>query len=959
MSAASDLLERESELAQLGDLVEAARAGAGRLVLVEGGAGIGKTRLLAAVRARGRQAGMGVLHARGGELEREFPYGIVRQLFEPALAGADGAYRDELLSGAAAFAAPLFCGDYLVRGESRKAESAFATLHGLFWLTANLSERRPLVLAVDDLHWADRPSLRWLGYLVRRLEGLPVLVVACLRPKEAEDPLLAEVVSDPFALVLRPPPLTEAAVGVLVREALSPDADAGFCAACFAATGGNPLLVRELLAALASQGVSPTADKAATVRQIGPEGVLRSVRLRLSRLPPEAGLLASSVAILGNDVEPHAAAALAALDLQATAHAAATLARADILRPELPLAFVHPVVRAAVYNGLAPAERERGHAMAARTLAERGAAAEQVAAQLMRTSPRGDRFVAASLRDAARRALAHGAGDNAVAYLRRALEEPPPRRERADVLYELGSAERLTLGPAAADHLRQALVLMDDPVRRGWTALELGRMLFWSGGLADEAVDVLEKAIAELPPDEPDLRQRLEAALLTIAVEEPRAYPRMLQRLERLRAHPPDTSLGGRMLLAALAYHDARAGAPLSPCVARAESALAGGLLYGHEAGMGWCHVGFVLAYSDRLDAAGRVYETVLADARAHGSVFAFALASLLRGTAFYLRGSLADAEADLRLAIDACESHGFAVGLPTPFAFLADTLMERGELRTAAGVLDRVAAGDEVPKTVHLLSFRGSRGRLRIRQGRTREGLAELLELGRRYEALGGRNPAMHAWRSEAALALLELGEREEARRLAAQEIELARQWGAPRALGKALRAAGLVEGGQIGLALLHDAVEVLEDSAALLERARALTDLGAARRRANRRAEAREPLRRGLELAHHCGARPLAERAHAELLATGARPRRRVLSGLDALTPSERRVALMAAEGMTNRDIAQALFVTSRTVEVHLSSAYRKLGIGSRLQLPRALAASPETRGEVERVALATPSS
>lgn len=957
---ASDLLEREGEVAQLGALVEAAREGAGRFVLVEGGAGIGKTRLLAAVREQGREAGMRVLHARGGELEREFPHGIVRQLFEPALAGADEGERDEILSGAAALAAPLFAGDYLAGVVSRKPESLFATLHGLFWLTANVAARRPLLLAVDDLHWADKPSVRWLAYLVRRLEGLPVLVVACLRPAESggEDRILAEVVSDPSAFVVRPPPLSEAAVALLVRETLSSEADAEFCAACFAATGGNPLFVRELVSALAGQGLAPTADQAARVREIGPEGVVRSVRLRLSRLPPEAELLASSVAILGDYVELRPAAALAALDQERAADAAATLGRADILRPELPLAFVHPVVRAAVYNGLAPAERERAHAKAAEILADRGAAAEQVAAQLLLTSPRGDGLVVAALRDAAHHALAQRAPDNAVAYLRRALEEPPPSEEQADVLYELGSAERQTLEPAAATHLRAALDSTEEPHRRGQAALELGRMLFFEKGRGEEAVEVLERAIAELPPDESDLRQRLEAGLLTIALEEPPLYERAVERLTRLREQPPDDSVGGRILLAALAYHDARAGASLSECLERAERAQSGGLVYGDEAGMGWCHVGFVLTAADRFDAALVVYNEALADARARGSAFAFALAFLLRGDVAYLRGSLSDAEADLRLAIEAGESHGLGTGLLTPIAKLADTLMERGEQPAAAGALERIAPGEELPDTVHLLSFRESRARLRILQSRTREGLAELLELGRRYEALGGRNPAMHAWRSQAALALLELGEREDAHRLATEEVELARQWGAARALGKALRAAGLVEGGEPGLAQLREAVEVLEDSPALLERARALTELGAALRRANRRAEARDPLRRGLELAHSCGATPLAERAHTELVATGARPRRLVLSGLEALTPSERRVAAMAAEGLRNRDIAQALFVTPRTVEVHLSSTYRKLGISSRSQLPHALAAPVEkAQNETEPTALATP--
>jgi DNA-binding CsgD family transcriptional regulator len=194
-------------------------------------------------------------------------------------------------------------------------------------------------------------------------------------------------------------------------------------------------------------------------------------------------------------------------------------------------------------------------------------------------------------------------------------------------------------------------------------------------------------------------------------------------------------------------------------------------------------------------------------------------------------------------------------------------------------------------------------------------------------------------AWRSQAALALLQLGEHDEARRLVGEELELARTWGAPRALGAALRVAGLVEGGRQGLALLEEAVEVLAASPAKLEHAKALTELGAALRRANRRSEAREQLRRAVELATICGALPLVQRAETELLATGARPRRVSLRGVESLTPSERRVAEMAAEGPTNREIAQALFVTPKTVEVHLSSVYRKLGISSRSQLPAAL--------------------
>jgi DNA-binding CsgD family transcriptional regulator len=194
--------------------------------------------------------------------------------------------------------------------------------------------------------------------------------------------------------------------------------------------------------------------------------------------------------------------------------------------------------------------------------------------------------------------------------------------------------------------------------------------------------------------------------------------------------------------------------------------------------------------------------------------------------------------------------------------------------------------------------------------------------------------------------LALMSLGERDEAIRIAFQEVELARRFQVPRELGIALRAAGLAEGGDRGVELLAEAVQVLESSPAVLEHARALADLGAALRRRGQRSNAREPLRRALELAQRCGATALVERAHAELLATGARPRRAVVTGLEALTASERRVAEMAAEGLTNREIAQALFVTEKTIEWHLGQTYRKLEIGSRSELPRVLRDHPANR-------------
>jgi DNA-binding CsgD family transcriptional regulator len=341
------------------------------------------------------------------------------------------------------------------------------------------------------------------------------------------------------------------------------------------------------------------------------------------------------------------------------------------------------------------------------------------------------------------------------------------------------------------------------------------------------------------------------------------------------------------------------------------------------------------------LDDALAIYDDALTEAHRRGSIITFATTKTYRAQAYVLRGDLAEAEAEGREAFAAAEAWGTTSRASVYLAdILAEALMEQGKLGEAGAALKRSALGESLPKDARLLFLPNIRARLRMLNGDLAGGLKDMLDAGGQSDALGGRNPAFMAWRSPAALALLQLGDRDEARRLAAEELELARTWGAPRALGAALRAAGLAEGGARGLGLLEEAVEALTNSPAKLEHAKARTELGAAFRRANRRSEAREQLRRAVELATICGARPLAGRANTELRATGARPRRIALSGVESLTPSERRVAQMAAEGPTNREIAQALFITPKTVELHLSSVYRKLGIRSRARLPTALA-------------------
>jgi DNA-binding CsgD family transcriptional regulator/tetratricopeptide (TPR) repeat protein len=937
VSAQAELLEREAELAAvealIGDPLDT-----GRLLAIEGPPGIGKTSLLAATKARAQEAGIQVMGARGSELELAFSYGVVRQLFEPFLRREPPEERAELLAGAAALAAPLF--DPAELASEPGTDVSLATLHGLYWLAANVAARGPLLLAVDDLHWCDAASLRWLAYLVARLEDLPLALVVGLRAAEpGTDPLvLGQIVSDPLATVIRPAPLTREATGRLIRRLLSSEAEDSFCVACHEESGGNPLLLRELLNAVASEGLPATAANVERLREVEADAVSRAVSLRLIRLPPEATSLARAIAILGDDADPRDAAAMAGLDDERASRAATELVRGDILRPHAPLAFVHPVVRAAVYAMLTPAEQDESHGRAARLLADSGAEAERIAAHLLRVAPAADVQIVRTLRDAARVALARGAAESAVAYLRRALEEPPSVSERVDVLLELGSAETLVSGPTSVEHLREAHELIHDPIRRAKAAVLLGRQLF-SLHRTDDSVAVLQRGLEELGRADFEISRRLEAGLILNAIMAPRLYDLALERLERVRSHPSNTTPGEKMLLGLLAYHEARANVPADIAVGLARRALADGVLLRAAKGGGpFLMAVVVLAMAD-LDETLEMYDQALADAYRRGSVFAFAATKVFRSQTFLYRGELREAEGEGREALDACEAWGLELGPRHLASFLADALIEQGKVDAAPAVLARGGfEGD--PDTAHGHWFLDSEARFRMLSGDLGQGVADMLEAGRRFEAVGGRNPAFMAWRSQAALGLLQMGERrEEALRLAFEELELARIWGAPRALGRALRAAGLVEGGREGLGLLHEAVEVLDGSPATLELAKALTELGAALRRGNRRSEARDVLRRAVELATICGAAPLVARAETELLASGARPRRIALSGVDSLTPSERRVAQMAAEGLMNREIAQVLFVTAKTVEVHLSSVYRKLGIKSRSQLPAAL--------------------
>jgi DNA-binding CsgD family transcriptional regulator len=929
--AAEDLLEREAEVAALEAAIDAAAAGGGRVVLLEGAAGIGKSRLLADVRRRapGR---MRVLAARGGELEREFPFGVVRQLFEGAL--TDPQTRAHALTGAAAPAAPVFAD---IAGEGA-GEGSFAILHALFWLVLNLGAQRPLLLAVDDLHWCDRPSLRFLAYLSRRLEDLPVLLVTTLRTAEpGTDPaLLAELVHDPATDGLALQRLTPEGSAALVRSVL-PAADDGFCATCHATTDGVPLLLRQLVRALEADGVAPVAPNAGAVLAIGPRAISRTVLSRLARLGADAVAVARAVAVLGESAALAHVAPFARLPETAVADAARELARAEILRSEAPLGFVHALVRHAVYDELTAAERQLEHARAATLLHEANAAPELVAGQLLLAPPGTGTWARGALEAAAAAAQARGAPDGAVGYLRRAVEEVPRTAapaDRAHLLLRLGRLEQEVDATRGVAHLREAHALLEDPAERARAAYVLVNTAAFVD--AELALELVREALAELPEDLDDLRRAL-LALEAVCVFFGAGDPADVQWLAGLDGPVAADGFGARALEAFAGTARSVAGEDAQLTGDIAAHALSDGVLLREDSGLFWVAAANALSLADRVDDAAETFALARRNAHRRGSLFTALTVHLWEGAQLLRRGDL-DAAAELLTTADeeieswtggARHTQGYGLGM------LAAIRIEQGRLDEAERVLHR--AGETTTASDGENFVRQGRLALALARGDATRALALAEDLA--VHAARVRNPAWAPWRTLKAQCLHALGRTGEARALAEEELALAQRWGTASVVGRGLTVLGRFEG-RDGLPRLEQAAALLQRSPARLLEAHALAALGTALRHDRRPTEARAPLRRALELAESCGATALRETVRTELHAAGARPRTTASSGPASLTPSERRVAGLAAEGQTNRDIAQALYVTPKTVEVHLSAAYRKLGVASRRQLPAVLA-------------------
>ena len=978
------LYDRERELASIGAVLERARTGTGGALLFEGAPGFGKSALLRA--ARRLAGGLHILHGAGEELERGFAFGVARELFARPLQALDQRARRRALVGPARHAcAALGVGtggrsaEGVVAGRrsrgaqepawpgaSSGAEGGGRILHGLYCLTVNLAMQVPLAIVVDDLHWVDHSSLHLLAYLTRRLEGLPVAIVMATRPPGSKrgEGLLQRLAAERSVMVHTLTPLGTDAVGRYLAERLGGPVDVSFAEAARSLSGGVPYLLEHLAPEIERSGLQATEAEIERLRVLSPQSLSRVLNARLARLPTTASSLASAAAILGSRARLGSCIALARLSAREALQAIDELVALEVAQIDgEKIAISHPLLRRALLADLAPGTAVRMHLAAAEMLDREDAEPAVVAAHLLAAPvPQGSAAARSwaldLLQGEAERALAQGAPADAARLLRRALIEAPEASLRATLLCKLGAAEIRAGEADAIRHLRVATRSLLDPGKSAGAHLELGLALIARGDPSG-AVAVLDQALARLaegPAADLRLQVRLEAELLAAARIAGAKHADILQRLQRL-GMPAGEGREQRLLLGVVAFEAVIAGGmqlgalPLRSAdavAALARRALGGDASIEHSAHSPPLNLAaYAAAASDDLASALCFASQTLQRAERSGSVLGFAIASCWRSQFALRAGDLRLAEADARACLASEDAHHWRLGRPAAVAYLIEALLGQGRVAEAEQLSLTFAPGELAGAGLIGLALRVAVGRVHLLCGRHREAAAVLEACGAEFEGIGVRNPALSPWRSLCALALAGEEAHEQARALVAEEIGRARDFGSEIALGNALvTAAKLSDSHHERRALLEQAEELLGAGSARLEWAHALLELGALHRREGRRSAGVKMLQKALDLAERLGAGALGERARAELASAGLRPRRALLSGPGSLTGAELRVAEAAAAGMTNREIAQRLYLSVKTVETHLRHAYQKLDISSRKQLPGVLAGEPAER-------------
>ncbi len=924
--ASSQLLERDDELRLLGEAVDLSSAGRGSVVVIRAPAGAGKTALVHAAVTMATERDVITLGAHASRLDHGFPFGVVHQLLEQVVHDRDPSRRARLFEGAAGRAEMLFGVDL------PEVEPDYGVLSGLHWLLANLADEGPLLLHVDDLQWADEPSLRLIEFLARRIADLPIALVCTWRSgdHDRERVLLDAIATAPGATVLSPAALGPASVGAMLERALGGEPSTVFRDVAWEATGGNPLLTTVLGTEAAEHGLRGESGECDRVVSLAARGVAPAIERRLRALGGPAATVATSTAVLGERAGDDDVAALSGLTTAETRTERRRLADAQILADE-GWAFVHPLVQAAVLALSTPAAIDHLRRSAAHRLRAAGASPSEVALQWLAVTPTGDANAVADLRSAAGIAAAEGSVVIAIDLLRRALLEDV-KVDRAALLFELARLELRTHDPAGVERMRSAMALgldADDEVR---AHAALGMAL----SVTDPVSAFAEIDAARGRTDDRRLRLRLDAAELDALMF---LDDHAERRGERLRAIAGAES-PSQVELAHLTVATAFAGGPTARVLELAERAIGDGHVI-REVGLDggtWNLLGHCLRLAEHPATARRLLRILEREVRAHGLRAAGAYVD--QSWAYWHRdfGSVARGLAHAEAAYDVITEVGMPVTLVAAAAVTAECLVLLDRVEVAQDLLDAVPIEAAVETFIGTTAL-SARGFVHLTAGRFEPAEADLRRVLELIERRGWDGPPTAGDRLRLAELLNATGRSADVLPLTDRALRVARASGTHGVEGAMMRVRAAALDGDDRTQTLRGSVAALARSPLRLQHGQALLALGVDLRHRGELVESRQRLYEALDLATLTESTWLARRTHDELRASGARPRRARSSGVRALTAAERRVAELAAEGLGNREVADRLWLSRKTVEYHLGRIYAKLGIGSRAELPTAL--------------------
>ena len=898
-------------------------------MLLRGPAGIGKTKLLSTALDELEALSASVLTVTCTE-SGVTAYAAVRALFEP-LHPIEGGGPD-LLGGSARLALPALVP---VQNDPTSSVDTYSVMHGLYWLVAGLATRGLVVLALDDLQWCDESSLRWLAFLLRRAEDLPLLVLVTQRtgPNGTSPEISAGICATLNCHSIDLEPLAEDAVAAFLESGFGVAPDTSFVTAALEITGGNPFLLGRVVNRLHDE-VTPDAEHVRMLESAGRAAVAGPL---LERLPVDVIAVARAIAVLGNE-ELEMIAALACTQPGLARNAVRALRAHDLLEPSR-LDYTHDLIRAAVLDSVPPGELARLRERAAILLNDSGRPSEEVAVHLLPLDTPPQKWTVTVLQEAATAAESRGAPPAAARYLARALAVD---QDDVAVLVRLSRALGQIEPASALPHLEHALELVNDPRDRVPIATQYAMVSLSARNsrrafdLLTEVSDALEAVSGPDPtPGDLALRTAIQSALLVSGLDEKTLVTRVGERFSQFTPPPGDTA-EQRGLLGVLSWLGTLQGRPAAEVAAQAGRALRIGA--GHS---GWAVLGTLSALhlADQTESALAGIAGVMAHAQSRGEAWTYVWCSTIRAMMHHFTGNLTDALSDAQYSYDVINQERWSAGLVMPQVVLATLLVRQDDAVAADQLLSGVSRPRLAEATNEYHWFLMAKARTRAALGDAEGALAALRTCGESLSDSGIGNPVLAPWWYESAELLAGLG------RIADGEavldaVDLAvRRWGTPRALGMLETARGVLASGDTAIERLRSAVDLLADSPAKSEHAKAQYLLGCRLLRRGDAEGARERLRRSIDVSVLCRDKQQLALSLPALAAAGGRMRHGTDSPADALTGSERRVAERAAEGATNREIAESLFITQRTVEIHLTSVYRKLAIGGRPELGDAL--------------------